>query len=295
MRALGVFVVLVGLLSSPAFAETDGERADKLFVEGRDLLRAGKAQEACEKFHAANALNTTAPGVMLNLGLCYEKLGKIATSLKWFRKAQTAASEANPPVPDFEEAAKNKTKDLASKVGTIKIDLAATQPEVEIRVDGERIDRSDLVSPVELDAGVHKVEANAAGMVAYTQDATVVDGKSTPVKIAALDKAAIVTPAVQPKGGHKKLGYALVITGVVLGASIPFVANAVQNKYNDSGTDKSKARVILAVGGGVWVAAVAGAALGVYFIVKQPTQERRTALVPILAPDQLGAAVLGRF
>jgi hypothetical protein len=295
MRAIGVLVVALalGVTALPAAADSNQEKADKLFVEGRELLRKGDAKTACERFHAANALNTTAPGVMLNLGLCYEQQGKIATSLKWYRKAQTAASEAKPQATDFEEAAKEKKKNLAGQVATIKVDITAAG-DVEIHVDGERIARSDLATPYEVDKGPHKIEASAPGKETYVENITATDGQVTNVAIPELKIAIVKPPATAEPKSRRKLGLALAIPSVALLAGIPIIAKVMQTEYDKTG--KPELTPALFVGlGTVWVAALGGAALGTYFIIKKPKAERTTAFVPVVAPDQLGVAAIGRF
>ena len=60
---------------------------------------------------------------MLNLGLCYERLERYATSLFWFRKAQVAAAEAH--LPAYEDEAKRHTLALSTKVSILKVDASA--------------------------------------------------------------------------------------------------------------------------------------------------------------------------
>ena len=100
--------------------------AQLAFREGRELLEAGKDAEACAKFEESLKADPDAPGTMLNLGLCNEKLEKFKTALYWFRKAQARAAETN--LPDYERAAKDHTIDLANKVATIKIQFASAPP-----------------------------------------------------------------------------------------------------------------------------------------------------------------------
>ncbi|HEX5064091.1 MAG TPA: hypothetical protein VFV99_32165, partial [Kofleriaceae bacterium] len=100
MRRLGVSLAVVSWVLVGTAAADDGKqkRADELFEQGRKALaEAGddktKIATACEKFDEAIKLDPEAPGTMLNLGLCNEKLDKYKTALYWFRKAQARASE----------------------------------------------------------------------------------------------------------------------------------------------------------------------------------------------------------
>src|SRR5829696_9786868 len=142
MRAIGIAVVVSAAFGT-ATAQSPGdlERANALFLEGRELLTSHDTQAACDKFEASIALDPAAPGVMLNLGLCYEMLEKYATSLYWFRKAQVAAAEAN--LPAYEDEAKRHTVALAAKVSIVRLDASAAPADVEILIDGKAITSTD--------------------------------------------------------------------------------------------------------------------------------------------------------
>src|SRR5688500_12989999 len=59
--------------------QTDAVIAQSLFDEGRNLLAAGKIKEACVKFAESQRLDPGG-GTLLNLALCHEREGKIATA-----------------------------------------------------------------------------------------------------------------------------------------------------------------------------------------------------------------------
>src|SRR5690242_9858288 len=59
------------------------------FDEGRALMDAHEPAQACAKFEQSIRLDPDAAGTMLNLGLCNAELDRVATSLRWFRKALT--------------------------------------------------------------------------------------------------------------------------------------------------------------------------------------------------------------
>jgi hypothetical protein len=301
MRAAGVLVV-IGLVFAAAPASAETESADKLFVEGRDLLKRGdpaSLKAACEKFHAANALSPLAAGVMLNLGLCYEKLGKLATSLRWYRKAQTAASEAKPQTPDdqeYETAAKERKAELATKVATLKVDVSGLPPEVDVLVDGTRISREELASSVEVDAGEHTVEARAPGKTPFTETLTVEDGGVKNVAIPALADLPVV-PVTPVKSNRKRNGVILAVGGAAaLGGSLA-INLILQSKVNDGSFDAGNGKNIMRFGGtGLFVAGVAGVGIGAYLLfTKGKTDERSTAVAPVVTQDQLGFAVSGSF
>src|SRR5688572_11134782 len=176
MRRLGVPLVVVCVWFGSAIAQNKNQRADELFEEGRKLLAAAgddkaKVAEACAKFDEAIKLDPEAPGTMLNLGLCNEKLDKYKTALYWFRKAQARASETN--LPDFEKAAKDHTADLATKVATIKITFTTPPPDgTRVKIDGEEVAPADYLR-AEVDAGPHTLVAGAPGKKIVNMEFTV--------------------------------------------------------------------------------------------------------------------------
>ncbi len=158
MKRAAVTMLLLSALSRAAHAESP--EADALFLEGRALLEANDAAGACAKFNAAVALDPTAPGIVLNLGLCYERLGKFATSLVWFRRAQALANEQQLP-PDYKAAAEKYTVELAAKVALARIDVAGAPVGVEVKIDGRLVGSTDY-GRLEVDSD-SVIEATAEG------------------------------------------------------------------------------------------------------------------------------------
>jgi len=86
MRCAGWFLAV--LLSS-AIARADGgeSEAERLFREGRDAMKAGDPATACARFAASQSLDP-APGTLLNLALCEEKLGQLSLALRHAKEAE---------------------------------------------------------------------------------------------------------------------------------------------------------------------------------------------------------------
>ena len=177
-RAISLMAVcLIGLAAGSASAQPKSgkqKRADELFEEGRALLQQGdqNAAAACAKFNEAIQLDPEAPGTMLNLGLCNEKLQKYKTALYWFRKAQARAAETN--LPEYEAAAKDHTITLKrDKVATIKIAFASDPPDgTRVKIDNDVVAPADYLA-AEVDPGEHTLVAGAPGKKIVTQSFTV--------------------------------------------------------------------------------------------------------------------------
>jgi hypothetical protein len=330
MRGLGVSLAIAVLLAtSSARAQEVGDRrqrADALFEQGRKLLtEAGddktKLAAACEKFDEAIQLDPIAPGTMLNLGLCNEKLEKYKTALYWFRKAQARAAETN--LPDYERAAKEHTVALASKVATIRISFMSTPPAgTRVRIDGDEIAPADYLR-AEVDPGTHTLVARAPGHKVYTEEFTVAGrgGQAIIVQLEKGDSAVLVDRGA----GRRKGAVILAAGGGVLWATsvgMSFWAKGRYDQYAKDGmpitghTDGGKfcsptgctpeeaakaanhyqtiARWVatpIFVGGALAI----GGAIVLY--VTAPDKERvdQTVFTPIVAPDQLGVALTRGF
>ena len=269
-----------------------------MFVQGREALTKGNAELACQKFHAVNRIKPDAPSVLLNLGLCYEAQNKLATALKWFQKAQLKASQQSPQTDDmrqFEEAAKEKTGILSAGVARVRIE---TRADVDVTLDGERLDPRDLADPVPVDAGSHRIEASAPGMKTHVQEITIADKETKDVSIPALEKAP-PPPKLGPTGPSRR-GRGLLLTVISAGAivGIPFGAYAIQTSQKGSDGYSIPVHVAMGTMGAVWVAAIGGVGLGVYWMAKpypNEGKERRVTFTPVVTPAYSGVSLGGRF
>lgn len=282
-------------LTAVASADTPQEQADKLFAEGRQLLLAkGDAKAACEKFEAAISLDATATGTMLNLGLCYETLGKYATSIAWFRKAQAAASETH--LDEYEAAAKDHTRAITAKVPSLQ--LAVSIPDADIRVDGKRIAATDY-GRVEVDPGAHEIVGTAPGKKKVVQNVDVAEGASRSV-VVAFDVAAV--PVYVDRGKTRRRG-AIALAGVGVGAMVAsgvwgYLAKQAYDKETDPDKRASMADDLKYFGTGLFtLGAIAVVGAGVIYFTA-PGREQvsdGTAFAPILTRDGFGLAASGSF
>jgi hypothetical protein len=198
----------------------DKAPAVRAFEDGRALLDESKFSEACAKFEESIRLEPDAPGTLLNLGLCNERLGKTATALMWFRKAQFKSSET-PGMGDYEDAAKSKTKALVASVPAISIQLAHPAPaNATFLLDGTTIQEVDF-GHLEVDPSHHTLEMQAAGKTPVRVEFT----------IAASEQKTIVVPVEAPvknlvlvdRGATRRLvayGLGAVSVGLFTGSAI---------------------------------------------------------------------------
>jgi hypothetical protein len=307
---------MVGMLGTAAADDDGKQQADKLFEEGRNLLAAGdqNAAAACAKFSEAIKLDPEAPGTMLNLGLCNEKLEKFKTALYWFRKAQARAAETN--LPDYENAAKEHTILLKrDKVATIKIAFTGSAPDgTKVKIDDDEVAPADFLA-AEVDPGEHTLTASAPGKRNVIQKFNVNDRGGQTLTIEFVDgdnfvvvdrgagrrKAAIITAA----GG----GLLMATSGLLsylwgkeyekcVKDGSPDLANCPEttlqgavdyaNKYQERA--KYVGTTMFVVG-----AVAVGVAGVLYFTAPEKERVDRTVFAPMVSPTEIGIAASGSF
>ena len=318
-------VVVVGCLVATAYADQPKSDADRLFEEGRQLL-ADHPDQACDKFNQAIKLDPDAPGVLLNLGLCNEKLGKYKTALYWFRKAQVRSTESN--LREYAKAASVHTTKLTTQVSRVNIQFTEPPaPDTKVKIDGELIAADDYTH-AEVDPGHHALDAGAPGKKIVHQEFDVkptAEGQQgetitlPPIALVVGENSVIVDRGKF----RRKMAWGLAIGGGVLMAASGVVAWREKNTYcNQFMTDpdtkqsycdgvpehllsaagsRQKANdaynITAYVATPMFVVGAAAVGVGIALYFTAPAKERidRTVMVPVVAPDQVGWAVSGSF
>jgi tetratricopeptide (TPR) repeat protein len=300
MRTIGIAVLVCTLAGTAAAQPSNVDQANALFLEGRELLTSRNTKAACEKFEASIALDPEAPGVMLNLGLCYELLEKYATSLYWFRKAQVAAAEAN--LPAYEDEAKRHTVALAAKVPILRLDASAA-PGAEIRIDSKLIAPTDYAR-VEIDRGSHTLEARAAGKQPYRRSFDVGATDAGMIEIPALldePREVVVPPVVGPEIDTPRTRKRIIVAASLAGGGLalcivsPLWARHTKNAYDEAVAKHempsySAARTKQHVATGMFVGGLGLIGVGAYVYFTKPSG---TVVAPIVDAQQVGVAISG--
>jgi len=304
MRVLAIAGVLCGWLGAAAAQTPDDiARANEIFLEGRELLTSKQTEAACNKFEESIALDPTAPGVMLNLGLCYELLERYATSLYWFRKAQVAAAEAH--LPAYEDEAKRHTLSLSTRVSVVKLDASAAPANVEIRIDTKLVAPTDYAR-VELDRGEHNLEARATGKQPYDHSFDVTSPDAGTITIPKLEDSqqVIEGPGPVEPGTPSNLGRMLLaggfgVAGLGFCIASPLWARHTKNAYDEAVANGempsySAARAKQHIATGMFVAGLGLIGLGTYIYLTMPSgTQASTAITPVIDAHQVGIAISG--
>ncbi|NVB81025.1 MAG: tetratricopeptide repeat protein [Kofleriaceae bacterium] len=311
IRAIAIVVGLCAVASAqPSPRETpptnpsdeppaveDETPAQRAFAEGRKLLEENRPAEACAAFETSIREEPDAPGTLLNLGLCHERLGNIATALQWFRKAQFRAAESHKD--EYEAAAKERTAALASKVPTIRVDFANPPPaNAMFFVDGSEVTEIEIAK-LEVDPGAHTIEMRQDGKTTFREEASLLLGEAhtITIPIAAPVKRFVV---VDRGRSIRRLAYVSAGGGVALVLGSAALSLAAKHRYDalEHPEDKQTWKNVARFGGTsmfvVGTAAIAGAA---YLLLRAPSAERveQTAIAPVVGTSELGVAVHGSF
>jgi hypothetical protein len=227
-------LVAVAMFASPA-ARAEGQsnemRAEALFRSGEKKFDAGQHAQACQDFEASLKL---APklGTLLNVALCHETVGKVATAWREFQHAAAWAAQNNQK--DRHEFALQHVVALEPKLPRVALQLPVDRAIAALEVDGEPLPEQRWNLPVYLDPGEHAIAVTAPGKRRGSVTFRVVSSPTEQIVVVpSLDDAPPAAPA--PKEAEppppaspltRNVGWGLlaaggagVVTGVVLGVA----------------------------------------------------------------------------
>ena len=215
MRRLAGLVVL--LFAPLVFA--DDASAERLFDEGRALMKTGHYPEACEKLLASERLSP-AGGTELNLADCYVKTGRTASAWALYRQAAGRAAAAH--VAGAEAAALEHASALEPTLSTMIIEVAAPTSDLEVLRDGETLPREAWGTAVPVDPGPHVVVATRPGFRAFSWKGNVAGGAAhARVLVTALERAEGMSGAAPSSGSPLRTAAWIVggtgVVGLALG------------------------------------------------------------------------------
>src|SRR5262245_12021834 len=151
--------------------------AEDLFRRAKALMADNKFREACPLLEESDRLDPQM-GTLLNLAICHESVGKVASAWGEFRLVEQQARAANRE--DRVKLAHERAMKLEPRLSRIKIVVPADAkvPGLAVKVDGE-LKGEPLWSGVPIDTGTRTVEANAPGKKTATVKVQVEDEGAT--------------------------------------------------------------------------------------------------------------------
>lgn len=313
--------------TSRAQSASNEAAAQRLFDEGRALMSESRYAEACAKFDASDKLSP-AGGTLLNLGECYEKAGKPASAWAKYNEAADRAAVAHRP--DAEQFARSHAKTVSSALSYVNVHVGGAVRSLRglsVRIDGAPLAAATWGTPVPMDPGSHRIEAQASGKKTWSVNVDVVGASSTrDVQLDVLEDA----PASPRSGGEppapererasaheessggstqRVIGLGVAGAGVValgVGGALALVAMTKHNgincpndhcvtdadkQTNDDAKQDANLATVAFIAGGVLVAG--GAAL--FFTAPKHSPTSGLHVVPSVGARSGGMLVEGRF
>jgi tetratricopeptide (TPR) repeat protein len=169
MRAFLLTLALVSSSLPVAAQPLDGERAPTdseraaaqvLFDAGRELLTAERYAEACPKFAESLRLDQ-AIGTQMNLALCYERLGRVASA--WINYAEAATRSSRAGQEERAAVARERANALLPLVPKLRVVVQEPVPGLSILRDGVEMGAPQWDTPVPVDPGERAIEVRAPG------------------------------------------------------------------------------------------------------------------------------------
>lgn len=162
--------------------------SEALFREGKELLRAGKYDEACPKLAESERLDP-AGGTLITLGLCYEAAGKIATA--WVVFGEALATAERDKRADRVKLSREHQAALEKRLSYITVKLGPSpSPGLALSLDGVPLSSAALGTAIPTDPGTHRLDISAKGFAPTFLDVILAqDG----------DRQTLVVPTLKPE------------------------------------------------------------------------------------------------
>lgn len=192
---LSALVLAVSVFAA-APARAAGE-ADALFRQGRELLEKSRWAEACSKLQESERL-APAVGTLLNLGYCWEQLGRMRSAMDAYAEAEILAGDAN----DAKSAtfARERFNEVEAKVMklVVRVEEGDSTPGLAVTKNGRLLPKTDWGKPIAVDPEDVALAATAPGRVPW-RSVVSVKAEGTQVTI-------VVPPLVKDPTATRVLG-----------------------------------------------------------------------------------------
>jgi hypothetical protein len=331
----GTFVACVtvgclALAAAPAAAQVTPDKkaaAEALFEKARALDQAGNYKEACPLFAESQRIDPGL-GTMLWLADCYESNGQTASAWGQFKEAAGVAAMRHDA---REKVARERAAALEPKLSklVIRVQAASAPQGLEIRRDGVVLTQAEWGLALPVDPGTHTIQAQAQGYKPWTS--TVQIGASASTGTADVPALEALPPppektatqaSTAPLGAERAeepepSGTGQRVAGIVVGAAGVaalgvggFFALHARSLYNNAScnpqnqcspqglqdrNDAHTQATIATVTMGVGAAALVGGAILFLTAPRGSAPATSVRVSPVLAKDELGVGVIGRW
>lgn len=183
---------------APAPTPQDKALAEGLFQDGRKLMDAGQLPEACAKLAESQRLDPSA-GTLLNLALCHEKQGKVASA--WAELKEAASMSAAAGKQDRADYASKRSADLEARLSRLVLEIPTATPGLVLELNDKELNAAAAAgSGMPLDPGEYTIDATAPGKKPWSERVTIEAAPGAKrVTIPALQDAPKAPPPPPPK------------------------------------------------------------------------------------------------
>ena len=228
---------------SPSANDT---RADQLFKLAEKKFDSGRFAEACNDWELSLRLGPKL-GTLLNLALCHETIGRLATAWAEYNHATAWASQNGQK--DRHDFALQHALALETRLPRVVFQLPMDRAFASIEIDGEPVPVPKVYLPQYLDPGEHTVAVTAPGKKRSSTSFRVVGSGSEQI---------VVVPSLEDE------------------VAKVFAPNPPQILVDDHATRRGIGWVTLGVGA---AAAIGGAVYGIISVDKKNDDAARLAAV----------------
>jgi|CZKU01.1.fsa_nt_gi hypothetical protein len=196
--------------------------AEALFQQAREEMRRGDYDAARPKLSESERIDPST-GTLLNLVLCEERLGFVASA--WMHAREL--SDRLPASDDRKAVAERELAALTKRVPRLTVRLSVNAPpDTRVMLDDVALGPSSLGLPLPIDPGVHRLVAEATG-------------RTTQASALAIEEAQgyewVADPAAEPGDAQRKADAPLTATQVAAGREEPSAGRRVPRLERSGG------------------------------------------------------------
>lgn len=208
--------------------------AEALFNEGRTLVEKGNYVDACPKFAESQKLDPGS-GTLMNLGDCYEKVGKFASAWATYREAISESNKVGNK--QRERDAKVLAERVEPKMSFLKIEVpkGSVVASLQIKRDDFVVDRAQWGTYIPTDPGSHRISAEAPGHKPWSMRIDIAQSTKRDLEVPPLE---VAPEAALEDRGKKQRTLGLAVGGVgVLGLAAGGVLGLMAMNLRSSARD----------------------------------------------------------
>ena len=227
---------------APGSATDNRALAEMLFFTARGMMEAGRYAEACDKLSESYRLDPAA-GTLLNLGVCHQKQGKIASAWGEFHQSIAEARKSNRP--DREKLAADAIALIEPDLPFLTItvpDAVRTVPGLVISRNGVPLNSAAWSTELPVDPGDVEIEERAPDYKPKNLTVKVASKEHATIAAEPLELAPIVRPPPPFWTTQRTVGAIVFGAGVLAaGAGSYFGVQALNEKKTSDGACPSDA------------------------------------------------------